>query len=192
MKKDLNNQELKEAIIKGDRSAFDQFYIQTRPEFIGWAYKQFQLEEIAAVELFQQSMLKLYENIVAKKLEDIQANLRTYFYGIAKNIQLNVIRNLKVRQKHQEAVSLHVENLAKTEADNDENGVRKLVKQVFPELKEACQEILRLFYFENKKGKEIAKELSYNNEQVVRTQKSRCLKYLKNLVLEKLKPTKNG
>ncbi|MCP4437613.1 MAG: hypothetical protein GY810_01585, partial [Aureispira sp.] len=63
MKKDLNNQELKEAIIKGDRSAFDQFYIQTRPEFIGWAYKQFQLEEIAAVELFQQSMLKLYENL---------------------------------------------------------------------------------------------------------------------------------
>lgn len=192
MKKDLNNQELETAIKKGERAAFDQFYIQTRPEFIGWAYKQFQLEEIAAVELFQQSMLKLYESIVAKKLEDVQVSLRTYFYGIAKNIQLNTIRSTTVRQKHQDAVALHIEALAEVEDTDEGNNVQKLVKQVFPELKETCKDILRLFYFENKKGKEIAQELSYNNEQVVRTQKSRCLKYLKNLILEKLKPKKNG
>ena len=49
-------------------------------------------------------------------------------------------------------------------------------------LGENCKKILLLFYYENRSMKEILAELPYENEQVVRNKKSKCLKKLETLV----------
>ena len=53
---------------------------------------------------------------------------------------------------------------------------------VIDELGENCKKILLLFYFENMSMKEIVAHLPYENEQVVRNKKSKCLKKLEQLV----------
>jgi DNA-directed RNA polymerase specialized sigma subunit len=53
---------------------------------------------------------------------------------------------------------------------------------VIDKLGENCKKILLLYYFENKNMKEILETLPYENEQVVRNKKSKCLKKLETII----------
>lgn len=175
------------AIRQGNQALFDAFYLSLRPKFINWAKKQYQKEKEEGIELFQQAMLHTYENILVGKLNELKSSLETYVFGVAKNIENNKIRSISIKQRHQANVSQYYQGLATDHSDDEQqNTLKQLVKQLFPKLKKGCQDLLKCFYFEEKKAKVIAQELGYNNEQVVRTQKSRCVKYLKQLLAEHL------
>lgn len=181
------NQAITQQTKEGNTTLFDAFYLSLRPKFIHWARKHYQKEEQEAIELFQQSMLHTYENILKGKLDDLSAKLETYVFGIAKNIILNLNRSLTIQERHRDKLIQHYRQLSQYSLDNEDSNqtpLIELVKRVFPQLKTGCQDILKRFYFEEKKAQLIAQELGLNSEQVVRTQKSRCLKYLKQLVAE--------
>lgn len=181
-KENNSNQHLIKAVKAGELGIFENFYKDLRPIFLNWAFKHYQLEESIAGDLFQQSMLQLYENILQGKLDKLQGTVEGYCYGIAKNIQLNMIRHQKVKTKHQESLGRHIMHLKEANHTEEQQEIRETVRLVFHNLKAPCKKILRLFYYEQKKASEISQLLDYQNEQVVRTQKSRCLKYLRKLV----------
>ena len=54
--------------------------------------------------------------------------------------------------------------------------------KVMDELGETCKKILLLYYYENQSMKEILTSLNYENEQVVRNKKYKCLKRLEELL----------
>jgi RNA polymerase sigma-70 factor (ECF subfamily) len=56
------------------------------------------------------------------------------------------------------------------------------LKKYFDALGEKCQKILTLFYYQQYNIKEIMAEGNYNSENVVKSQKSRCLKTLKEAI----------
>jgi len=58
-----------------------------------------------------------------------------------------------------------------------------LVKLV-GQLGENCQKILLLFYYENLSISEILETMEYENEQVVRNKKYKCLKQLEQMITE--------
>lgn len=58
--------------------------------------------------------------------------------------------------------------------------VIKLVEQ----LGEACKKILVMFYYEDLPMKEILEQLDYENEQVVRNKKYKCLKQLEKMIAD--------
>ena len=45
-----------------------------------------------------------------------------------------------------------------------------------------CQKILELFYYQEKKLGDIVNALGYDNKDVVKSQKSRCIKQLRKLI----------
>ena len=49
-------------------------------------------------------------------------------------------------------------------------------------LGESCRKILELFYYENLSMKEIVSHLHYENEQVVRNKKYKCLQQLTDMI----------
>ena len=49
-------------------------------------------------------------------------------------------------------------------------------------LGDQCKKVLELFYYEEKKLDEIQSILGYTNKDVLKSQKSRCLKQLKELI----------
>ncbi len=53
---------------------------------------------------------------------------------------------------------------------------------VFEMLGTSCKKILTLFYYENLSMKEIVEQTDYDNEQVIRNKKHKCLKALTTLV----------
>ena len=58
------------------------------------------------------------------------------------------------------------------------------VMRLVGELGETCRKILLLFYYENLSMKEILEATDYENEQVVRNKKYKCLKQLEQMVNE--------
>lgn len=57
-----------------------------------------------------------------------------------------------------------------------------LLQTAYRKLGQKCREVLRLFYYEGKKLDEIQQTLRYDSKDTVKSQKSRCLKQLKEIV----------
>ena len=62
---------------------------------------------------------------------------------------------------------------------------QRLVARLMETIGEPCKSILELFYFRGFSMEAIAERLQYKNENVVKTQKLRCLTSLKNMVRER-------
>ncbi|WP_026764107.1 RNA polymerase sigma factor [Sediminibacterium salmoneum] len=59
-----------------------------------------------------------------------------------------------------------------------------LLQSYYEKMGVHCKKILQLFYYEEKKLEEIVHLLGYENKDVVKSQKSRCIKQLKTLIAE--------
>ena len=57
-----------------------------------------------------------------------------------------------------------------------------LLQIYFLKLGSHCQKILELFYYQEKKLGDIVNALGYDNKDVVKSQKSRCIKQLRKLI----------
>ena len=58
------------------------------------------------------------------------------------------------------------------------------VLQLVGQIGETCKKILLMFYYENLSIGEILENLHYENEQVVRNKKYKCLKQLEQMISE--------
>ena len=88
--------------------------------------------------------------------------------------------NKKVRVVDNEDLKLFdlvpdFEILFKEESNSDE----KKLELAFSALGDKCKAVLKLFYYQDYTIEEITKILGYNSKDVVKSQKSRCLKSLK-------------
>jgi len=61
---------------------------------------------------------------------------------------------------------------------------RRQVMKLMDELGENCKKILLMFYYENLSMKEMVANLHYENEQVVRNKKYKCLKQLEQMIIK--------
>ena len=66
--------------------------------------------------------------------------------------------------------------------EEKENTEIKLLQTAFENLGEQCKKVIQLFYYEEKKLDEILTILNYTNKDVLKSQKSRCMKQLKDLI----------
>lgn len=184
--KDIDDKLFIDTVKKGDKSVFKTFYITQKNPFLAWAYKQFGYTQAELEDLYQQSMLILYENITSGKLDNLSSQIKTYLYGISKNLVATRQKKERVMQNHQEKLSEHLNTQAQATETEEEKFLKNLVKELMPLMKDPCGRILECFYFEGRSMDNIAQLLNYKNKEVVKAQKSRCMQYLKKMMLEKM------
>ncbi len=131
-----------------------------------------------AADIFQDTMVIFYKNIVDGKFMKT-STLKTYFYGIAKNLWLRQLKKKGRRTGYEQ------EYLAQQQQAEPSLLDVSLLRGVFDELKADCQQLLSLFYYHNKSIREIQKRMNMNSEQVVKNKKGRCIKYLMNIVKQR-------
>ncbi|MDJ1503746.1 sigma-70 family RNA polymerase sigma factor [Xanthocytophaga agilis] len=169
-----------------DLQYWDQFYVSHRSEFLKWAYKHYHLLPEEAVDVYQDAIVILYENATSGKLDHLQCSVKTYFFGIAKNlISTYLKKKIKEKEKYEklpENLSL-LESLAVTERNNDwmEYSI-EVVGDAIKKLSGKGQAILHLFYYEKMSLKEITQVLGYKSEDVVKTTKMRYMKILREII----------
>lgn len=137
-----------------------------------------------AQDIFQEVMIAFTNLVRAGKFRG-ESSIKTFLYSLNKNIWLNELKKrsrAEVREMKFEKATDKTEHgiSAAMEAREANAGLMK----VMDELGETCKKILLLYYYENQSMKEILTSLNYENEQVVRNKKYKCLKQLEELLAE--------
>lgn len=137
-----------------------------------------------AEDVFQETVVSFIE-IVKKGSYRQEASIKTFLISVAKNIWLNEVKKRErsdFREKQFESgrdqkevdVSHYISDLEK----------KRQLRELVYKLGEPCRKILMLFYYENLSMKEIVDHLPYENEQVVRNKKYKCLQQLSGFIKE--------
>lgn len=138
--------------------------------------------EADAADLFQESILVFIEQVRLQRFRG-DSSISTYLTGIARNLWNNEQRS-RSRRANREEQYAGAEAIISFDAEqrlhSKEN--RQKLLQLFEQIGDVCKRILTGFYFENLSMKDLTEVTAYNNEQVLRNKKSKCMKHLKELI----------
>ncbi|HET6992506.1 MAG TPA: sigma-70 family RNA polymerase sigma factor [Bacteroidia bacterium] len=131
-----------------------------------------------ADDIFQETVVSFIDSVQKSKFRQ-ESGIRTFLISISKNLWYNEIRR---RQRADNRERLFEEERDQKDAGISEiiqdRELKKQLNQLLHDLGDSCRKILELFYYENLSMKEIVSHLHYENEQVVRNKKYKCLQQL--------------
>lgn len=180
----MDDKQLIAQLKKRDRNALTSVYQGYKDEFFKFM-SRYNAEENTLEDIFQDALIVLYENAQAGKLDQLKSTLKTYLFGTGKFMLFKHFRGSKkevftdedyVFDNYEQTV---IEDVYEDEGSND---YQKQLVANFKKLGEKCREILELFYLQGMTLDEITQTQGYGNKDVAKSQKSRCLKSLKQLI----------
>lgn len=108
-----------------------------------------------------------------------ESSIKTFLMSLTRNLWLNNLRKKErssardvIFEKQREQVE---DNMLEHIAEREK---KKQVLLLLEQAGEMCKKILLLFYFQELSMKEMLAHLPYDNEQVIRNKKSKCLQKL--------------
>ncbi|GAA4246162.1 MULTISPECIES: RNA polymerase sigma factor [Winogradskyella] len=172
-----------DALKNDDTKLIKVIYGDYRNEFIFFS-KKYNIAEADSLDIYQEAFLAIRKHAISGKLQDVNSSFKTYLFGIGKHLIYNKLKEYSSKQSYD--LILH-----KADADYEEITIdtsekltkeQELLRHYFKQLGKSCQQMLTLSFYRGLTNDEIATLEGYENEGVVRSQKSRCLKTLKNLI----------
>jgi RNA polymerase sigma factor (sigma-70 family) len=165
---------------EGNQQTQFQFYDRHKSAFLMFGNK-FELPKVELIEVYQDACLVVFENAVLGKLDHVQSSLQSYLFGVAKFLIYKRFRNAK---RLSEIDLSEAEEAIFFEPFEDElqNPRIDLIRSSLGKMGKKCRQILTLFYFEEKDLDDIMTTMAYESKNVLKSQKSRCLKQLKEMI----------
>jgi len=135
-----------------------------------------------AEDIFQEVVVNFIELVQKDKFRG-ESSVKTFLFSMTKNTWLNELK----KRGRSDARELKYEKMKdKEEMDVShliaEREAKKQVMDIVSQLGDTCKKILVMFYYENLSMNEILANLEYENEQVVRNKKYKCLKQLEQMI----------
>ncbi len=178
--------------IRGFQSNDDRviscFYESHRTSFFSFFRSHYSKDDPYILDLFQDSCIVLWKNIQHGKLteDSLTSTLSTYFLSIGKYTMMAKDRKYKEIIEDDELANLHF-------IEDDEEELRKRVEledfiyRMVEDMKSPCDKLLKAQYWDKMSGAEIAAQYGYSGADSVKTQKSKCIKKLRNLIAKFIK-----
>lgn len=174
-----------EALKNRDQNVLKQIYSNNRLAFMSFANK-YPITNEDAIDVYQDAIIALRDNAVNGTIDDLKSEIKTYLFSIGKYMIYNKVKQQKKMHlvenpsdfiKNKEAFTF---NMNTNELTNDQ----KQLQTAFKSLGQKCKDVLTLFYYRGFDLEEIMNELNYTSKDVVKSQKSRCIKSLKTLIFK--------
>ena len=135
-----------------------------------------------AQDIFQEVIVTFLELVQLHKFRG-ESSVSTFLLALTRNIWLN---ELKKRGRAQLREERYEKGRNREEEDASQFVVHREMRMQVMNLLESigttCKTILLAFYYENRSMKDILDLLHYENEQVVRNKKYKCLKQLEQVL----------
>lgn len=148
--------------------------------------KRYGLPKDDVADIYQDAFIALCENAKKGKLDDLKSNVKTYFFAIGKYMVYNKLKQGQKSVYMETIDNFQIDSVwADYEMESESNQSNPEAEQLQIALKQLggkCKELLNYFYYEEKKLDEIVLLMNYENKDVAKSQKSRCIKNLKNLL----------
>ncbi len=166
----------------GDEEALKTLYLTNKKPFFLFAAR-YQINKDELLDIYQDVFIAFCQNVKNGKIDHLKSDITTYMFAIGKFM---IFKRLKSRTDdipvdELAAFGIEMEDIDEIDHQSQLDELRAAIKN----LGQQCQNILRLFYFEEKKISEIQLILNYSTKDVLKAQKSRCLKQLKELMHKK-------
>ena len=169
-----------EQIRQGDRRALHEIYLQHRSSFLEWAVARFGCDEEMAKDIWQEVVIIFYENTVEGKLKELHSQLRTYLFGIGRNLILRKLdrqgRKVKLEDEDQVLTQLLVDHTSDEWGLNEQ---QSKLQALLKKLGNPCYELLQLFYYQRFTMESIMQRMGYKSPTVVKSQKARCMRNIR-------------
>lgn len=176
----MNEPQLILLLKQSDEKALKIVYIKNRNSFINFARK-FSVSGDDIVDIYQDAIIALHEKAIKGELDDLTCSIRTYLLGIGKYMLYE-----KARKNNKKTINFPIEKedynyreITNDFLEEEPNQLQLLLQKGFATLGKKCKEVLTLFYYRGYTIDEISEKLNYENKNVAKSQKSRCIKQLK-------------
>ena len=138
-----------------------------------------------AEDVFQEVVVNFIDLVQKDKFRG-EASVKTFLFSLNRFTWLNELK----RRGRASAREEKFERLQEKEVLDSSHFIvnreeKQAVLNLVDQLGETCKKILLLFYYENLPMKDILSATDYENEQVVRNKKYKCLKQLEQMINEK-------
>ena len=156
--------------------ALKSLYDKLRPSVIKYI-KQNHGSPTEAQDVLQDAIVAVYTSIVKKKFRG-ESTVSTFTYSVVRNLWINKLKRKKIESKYIESS----EEPNKTQSiipSYFHHEKREAIEGVFSMLGSDCKDLLVKIYYNNYSMKDIVATFSYENEQVARNKKYKCMKRLK-------------
>lgn len=175
-----NTESVLAAIADDDKAALRRVYEMYREEFQHFALRYGASPEDIA-DVYQDAVIAFYENIKAGKVEELRSSIKTYLFSIGKFM---LFRKLK---KQGRTVSVEAEQLPDlgydaVGADLELTARQSLMRRALDTLGGKCRQMLLLIYYRRYATESVMEEMNYSNLNVVKSQKARCMKQLRDIL----------
>lgn len=124
-------------------------------------------------EIFNDGLVLLLEKAQASDFQ-LSSKFSTYLTGVCLNLWRNESRKISARQRMELDAEID-QNYAFLEYDSEKEEKLRILDTVLEKIQDRCKQLLRLFYFENKRMAEIAETMGFSSEQSAKTQKYKCI-----------------
>lgn len=185
----MSDKDILEDLQSGSGEALSVVYQQHRSEFINWSVARYSIDRQEARDIYQNSILIFYENILTGKLVSLNSTLKTYLFAIGKNKIREYMRET-TRMVPPSGGSDAYENTAMEEpgesTDTAQDDRTELFRQCLDELGDPCKAVLVAYYYHRLSMAEIAEQFEYKNESTAKNSKYKCLQRLKKCVFTKM------
>ena len=134
-----------------------------------------------AEDIFQDTVVSFIDMVQKDKFRE-EASVKTFLYTINRHAWLNELKRrgrASFREEKFERSKEEMPDLSHAIMERESN---KQVTDLVDKLGDTCKKILLAFYYDNLSMKEILVTLHYENEQVVRNKKYKCLKQLEQML----------
>lgn len=163
-----------------ENEALREIYHLMRNDCIIWLQKEYSLTPDDAVDIFQMSVITLYDNVVTGRLTILTSSIQTYLYSIARN---KALEHYRAQKKYVSAGPLDriIAEMAETSDIGRNEGHLKVACSALEALGDPCQALLVHYYYHDKSMEEITSIMNYKNSDTTKNQKYKCLKRLQNI-----------
>jgi len=162
----------------------EELYTTHKNSFLNFG-KKYGLDYDDLVDIYQEAFIALRNHALNGKLTTVKSSLKTYLFGIGKFMIFDLLKEKNKTITLETDVLSAYTNIEQVdiEIENEELTLeQQLLKTHFKKLGKKCKEVLTLFYSRGLTIDEIVEFTDYTNGSVVRSQKSRCIKTLKEMI----------
>ncbi|MGB3180956.1 MAG: sigma-70 family RNA polymerase sigma factor [Cyclobacteriaceae bacterium] len=175
----MDEKEVIERLRSGGEKELEMIYLKYRDEFLFWITKNFTCPLDEAKDIYQVSILTLYENVVQGKVRTLTSSIKTYLFAIGKN---KALASNKKAQRFTSDFSDNMDVSAIENGHSSEDEERwRLVESSLDKLGDPCRTLLKQYYYHKKAVSDIAVELGYKNADTAKNLKYKCMKRLKKI-----------
>ncbi len=177
----MNDVTVIEMIKRGKKEALSVVYKEYRSEFTLWLIKHYGSRMDDAMEVYQETIITLYENVVSGRLSELSSSLKTYLFSIGKNKYLSMARKNRRNVSSEGHLRMVADDGEALEEAKLKDQRLSLVEASLQKLSDHCRELLKLYYYDQLSMEDIMERLDYKNANTAKNQKYKCMQQLRKL-----------